>query len=407
MAKPSFTWEDPFLLDSQLAADERQVRNATRDFAQKALKPRIRDAFRNETTDPAIYREMGDMGLLGATLPPQFGGAGLNYVSYGLIAREIEYVDSAYRTLLSVQSSLVMLPIFEFGTEAQKEKYLKPLLEGKITSCFSMTEPENAGSNPLMMNTTAVKEGEYYIINGHKWFTSSADAASFAIVMALTDPDNPEPYRRTSQIIVDTKASGFNQIRNIPIMGDEGSGYFSHAEIKYENCKTPVIGLLGPEGAGYQIAQTRLGPGRIHHCMRWIGICERAFGMMCQYAMQRQTSPGKVLAEKQTIQNWIAESRAEINASKLMVLDAAEKIDMYGQDKARVEISIIKFYVANVLQNVLDRAIQTHGGLGITDDTLLSWWYRHERGARIYDGPDEVHKSRVAKDILKSYKQQR
>lgn len=389
------------------------ILTSTHNFVEQKLFPIEMDVIKMEWQDAKpildnLRSEVKSMGLWCPQIPKTYGGLGLSNKEHGMVS-EILGMSPIGHFVFNCQAPDAgnMEILMEFGTDYQKEKYLKPLLEGKITSCFSMTEPENAGSNPLMMNTTAVKEGEYYIINGHKWFTSSADAASFAIVMALTDPDNPEPYRRTSQIIVDTKASGFNQIRNIPIMGDEGSGYFSHAEIKYENCKTPVIGLLGPEGAGYQIAQTRLGPGRIHHCMRWIGICERAFGMMCQYAMQRQTSPGKVLAEKQTIQNWIAESRAEINASKLMVLDAAEKIDMYGQDKARVEISIIKFYVANVLQNVLDRAIQTHGGLGITDDTLLSWWYRHERGARIYDGPDEVHKSRVAKDILKSYKQQR
>ena len=389
------------------------ILTSTHNFVEQKLFPIEMDVIKMAWQDAKpildnLRSEVKSMGLWCPQIPKTYGGLGLSNKEHGMVS-EILGMSPIGHFVFNCQAPDAgnMEILMEFGTDYQKEKYLKPLLEGKITSCFSMTEPENAGSNPLMMNTTAVKEGEYYIINGHKWFTSSADAASFAIVMALTDPDNPEPYRRTSQIIVDTKASGFNQIRNIPIMGDEGSGYFSHAEIKYENCKTPVIGLLGPEGAGYQIAQTRLGPGRIHHCMRWIGICERAFGMMCQYAMQRQTSPGKVLAEKQTIQNWIAESRAEINASKLMVLDVAEKIDMYGQDKARVEISIIKFYVANVLQNVLDRAIQTHGGLGITDDTLLSWWYRHERGARIYDGPDEVHKSRVAKDILKSYKQQR
>ena len=186
-------------------------------------------------------------------------------------------------------------------------------------------------------------------------------------------------------------------------MGEAGAGYFSHAEIKYDQCRVPVTNLLGYEGAGFAIAQTRLGPGRIHHCMRWVGICERAFDMMCKYAVSRQMSPGKTLAEKQTIQNWIAECHAEISAARMLVLDAADKIDKYGQENARTEISVIKFYVANVLNNILDKAIQVHGALGITDDTLLSWWYRHERGARIYDGPDEVHKSRVAKEILKSY----
>jgi len=186
-------------------------------------------------------------------------------------------------------------------------------------------------------------------------------------------------------------------------MGHAGQGYFSHSEIRLEGCRVPQSYLLGEEGAGFALAQERLGPGRIHHCMRWIGICERAFEMMCARSVEREVAPGKPLATRQAIQHWIAESRAEINASRFMVLDAAAKIDQYGQRQARVEISLIKFYVAGVLQRVIDRAIQVHGGLGVTDDTLLAHWYRHERAARIYDGPDEVHKSVVARHILRDY----
>ena len=337
-------------------------------------------------------------------IPTLYGGLGLSNRQHGKVS-EILGLSPIGHYVFNCQAPDAgnMEILMDFGMESQKEKYLLPLLNGDIRSCFSMTEPENAGSNPLLMDTVAVRDGNEYIINGHKWFTSSADGADFAIVMVLTDPDNTNPYKRASQIIVPVQSNGFKIERNIPIMGDTGEGYFSHSEIKYENCRVPVSNLLGKEGDGFTIAQTRLGPGRIHHCMRWIGICERAFDMMCRYALSRQTSLGKTLSEKQTIQNWIAECRAEINAARFLVLDAAGKIDLYGQENAKVEISIIKFYVANVLQNVLDKAIQVHGALGVTDDTLLSWWYRHERGARIYDGPDEVHKSRVAKEILKSY----
>ena len=254
-----------------------------------------------------------------------------------------------------------------------------------------------------MMGTIAVKDGDDYLINGHKWFTSSADGAAFAIVMAITNPEAESPYQRASQIIVPTNTPGFTLVRNIPVMGEAGEGYFTHGEIIYENCRVPQSNLLGKEGAGFAIAQDRLGPGRIHHCMRWIGICERAFDMMCQYAASRELAPGRPLASRQTVQNWIAESRAEINAARLMVLDTAQKIDHSGAFAARVEISVIKFFVANVLQNVLDRAIQVHGALGLTDDTPLASWFRHERAARIYDGPDEVHKSRVAREIMKNY----
>lgn len=342
--------------------------------------------------------------LWGPQIPVAYGGLGLTNKQHGMVS-EILGMSPVGHYVFNCQAPDAgnMEILMEFGTDAQKEAFLFPLINGDIRSCFSMTEPQNAGSNPLLMDTTAIREKDEYIINGHKWFTSSADGAKFAIVMAVTNPDHPNPYKRTSQIIVPADTSGFHIVRNIPIMGDTGAGYFSHAEIKYENCRVPVTHILGKEGDGFAIAQARLGPGRIHHCMRWIGICERAFDMMCAYAVSRQTSPGKTLSEKQTIQNWIAECRAEINAARLLVLDAAEKIDLHGQENAKVEISVIKFYVANVLQNVLDKAIQVHGALGVTDDTILSWWYRHERGARIYDGPDEVHKSRVAREILKAY----
>lgn len=266
-----------------------------------------------------------------------------------------------------------------------------------------MTEPGSAGSNPVRLETTAIREGNEYVINGHKWFTTAADGASFAIVMALTNA-SASPYERASMIIVPADTKGFNIIRNIPVMGETGEGYLSHAEIIYENCRVPVSNLVGEEGSGFVLAQERLGPGRIHHCMRWIGICERAFEMMCERARSRDMGDGTMLGDKQTIQNWIAESRAEINAARFMVLHTAYKIDHEGAKAARHEISAIKFFVADVLMKVLDRSIQTHGALGVTDDTLLSFWYRHERGARIYDGPDEVHKSSLARSILKNRK---
>ena len=284
-----------------------------------------------------------------------------------------------------------------------KNKFFTPLAQGDIRSCFAMTEPELAGSNPVMMNTTAVKDGNDYVINGHKWFTSSADGANFTIVMANTNPDAESKYKRASMIIVPLDNPGYRLIRNMPIMGDTGEGYFSHGEVRFDDCRVPQENLIGDEGEGFTLAQERLGPGRIHHCMRWIGICERAFDMMCKRAVERELSPGIPLATKQSVQNWIAESRAEINAARFMVLHTALKIDNEGAKAARIEISTIKFFVANILQKVLDRSIQTHGGLGLTDDTVLAYWFRHERAARIYDGPDEVHKAALARRILKGY----
>jgi alkylation response protein AidB-like acyl-CoA dehydrogenase len=204
-------------------------------------------------------------------------------------------------------------------------------------------------------------------------------------------------------IIVPTDTPGFQLIRNIPIMGHPGEGYHSHAEIRYDQVRVPASHLLGPEGAGFVLAQQRLGPGRIHHCMRWIGICERSLDLMCRRAAAREMGDGRYLSDKQTVQNWIAESRAEIDAARLMVLHTAYLMQTQGDQTAAIQVSAIKFFVANVLQQVLDRAIQVHGAMGITDDTILSYWYREERGARIYDGPDEVHKVSLAKKILKNY----
>ncbi len=289
-----------------------------------------------------------------------------------------------------------------FASPFLKETFLKPLQRGEIRSCFSMTEPEHAGSNPIHMSTTAVLEGDEYVINGHKWFTTAADGAQFTIVMAITNPEAENVYQRTSMILVPLDNPGYRLVRNISIMGDEGEDYLSHGEVEFTNCRVPKSHLIGEEGQGFTLAQVRLGPGRIHHCMRWIGICERALGLMCDRAMSRELNPGKFLSGQQTIQNWIAESAAEIKASRLLVLHTAEKIEKEGAKAAKEDISTIKFFVSDVLMKVLDRAVQVHGALGITDDTLLSFWYRHERGARIYDGPDEVHKSVLAKSILKS-----
>jgi len=371
-----------------------------------SLEPEFRNKSWNEM-EPALRKKRDKVKALGLwtpQIPEKWGGLGLSLLEFGQVSELLGRSPFGHY-LFNCQAPDAgnMEILIEHGTEEQQERWLRPLLAGDIRSCFSMTEPEYAGSNPLMMGTSGERDGEEWVIDGHKWFTTAADGAAFAIVMCVTDPKVESPYLRASQIIVPTDAQGFELVRNVPIMGEAGEGYLSHGEIRYNNCRVPAANLLGNRGAGFVIAQQRLGPGRIHHCMRWVGICERAFDLMCRRAVSRELSPGKPLAHKQTIQNWIAESRAEINASRLMVLEAARKIDAEGDYAAKVDISLIKFYVAGVLQRVLDRAIQVHGALGITDDTILSFWYRHERGARIYDGPDEVHKSRVAREVLKGY----
>lgn len=348
-------------------------------------------------------QKVKSMGLWLPQIPQEYGGLGLSLFEHGLVSQELGRTPIGHYVFnCQAPDAGNMEILIEHGTEQQKERFLRPLLNGEIRSCFSMTEPEHAGSNPTMMSTTAVKEGDSYIIDGHKWFTSSADGAAFAVVMAITNPEAGK-YQQASQIIVPLDTPGFELVRNISVMGEPGNGWASHAEVRYTDVLVPQTNLLGAEGAGFAIAQERLGPGRIHHCMRWLGICERSFELMCRYATQRYVTPTQTLADQQTIQNWVAESRAEINAARLMVLDTAWHIDREGQYAVRDQISLIKFYVAGVLQTVLDRALQVHGGLGMTDDTPIAHWFRHERAARIYDGPDEVHKRSVARRILKSY----
>jgi len=350
-----------------------------------------------------IRAEAKQLGLWLPQMSKRHGGLGLSLLEHGLVSEVIGRSPLGnYALNCQAPDAGNMEVLAEYGSPAQRERFLEPLLAGEIRSCFAMTEPDKAGSNPVWLTTTARRDGDDYVIDGHKWFTTAADGARFAIVMAVTEPD-AAPHARASMLIVPTDTPGFERVRNIPIMGEAGSGWSSHAEIRFSGCRVPASNMLGFPGAGFLIAQARLGPGRIHHCMRWIGICERAFDMMCRRAASRELAPGKRLGEKQTIQNWIAESRAEIDAARLSVLHAAWRIDAVGQKAARVEVSAIKFHVARVLRDVLERAIQTHGALGITDDTVLSFFYRHERGAQIYDGPDEVHKSVVAREILKSY----
>lgn len=353
----------------------------------------------------ALRAKAKEKGLFAPHLPVSHGGLGLSLVEFASISEVLGTSPLGHYVFNCNAPDIGNMELMhQFASPFLQETFLWPLERGEIRSCFAMTEPEHAGSNPVHMSTTAVREGDEYVINGHKWFTSSADGASFTIVMAVTNPSAENKYERASMILVPLATPGYRMIRNIPIMGDEGEDYLSHSEVEFVNCRVPVSHLIGTEGSGFTLAQVRLGPGRIHHCMRWIGICERALGMMCDRAIERELNPGHSLAMQQTIQNWIAESAAEIKASRLLVLNTAHIIENTGAKAAKEDISTIKFYVSDVLMKVIDRAIQVHGALGITDDTLLSFWYRHERGARIYDGPDEVHKSVLAKSILKSRK---
>jgi len=348
-------------------------------------------------------RLVREMELWAPPHPPEYGGMGLDLMEFALVSESLGRSPLGHFVFGCQAPDAGNIEILHLhGTDEQKETYLRPLVEGKIRSCFSMTEVDLPGSNPVMLETTAVHDGDDYVINGQKWYTTGADGAHFAIVMAVTNPDAP-PYLQASMIIVPTDTAGFNRVRNISVMGHEGDDWASHAEILYQSCRVPRQNLLGPEGQGFVIAQQRLGPGRIHHCMRWIGICNRAFALMCHRALNRTIGPNQKLASKQIIRSWIAECAADIQAAKLMVLHAAWKMETLGHKEAREEISLIKFFAANILQKVVDKAIQVHGGLGMTDDTILPFFYRMERAARIYDGVDEVHKISVARRILREY----
>ncbi len=256
--------------------------------------------------------------------PVEYGGMGLSMVDHGLLSEALGRSPLGHLVFGTQAPDAGNIEILHMhATDEQRDRFLSPLVAGEIRSCFSMTEPGMPGSNPVMMETTAVKDGDDYVINGQKWFTSSADGADFAIVMAVTDPDAP-PYQRASMILVPTDTPGFNLVRNVSVMGHAGHGHASHGEVIYQSCRVPQANLLGPEGGGFVIAQERLGPGRIHHCMRWLGIASRAFDMMCERAVSRTISAdGDTLADRQIIQHWVAELDAEIRGARLQTLHAA------------------------------------------------------------------------------------
>ncbi len=396
-------------MDFDLSEETQTMLEMARAFIDAEVIPLEGEMLHGDraTLDAAVARaqdQVRQMGLWASNHPVEFGGLGLSMVDHGLLS-EVLGRSPLGHVVFGVQAPDAgnIEILHAHATEEQRERYLRPLVEGKVRSCFSMTEPDMPGSNPVMMETTAVKDGDDYVINGQKWFTSSADGADFAIVMAVTDPDAP-PYRRASMIIVPTDTPGFDLVRNIRVMGDSGQGHASHGEVLYHSCRVPQTNLLGGEGDGFVIAQERLGPGRIHHCMRWLGIASRAFDMMCERANARViTVEGDTLADRQVIQHWVAELDAEIRGARLQTLHAAWMIDRHGASVARDEISAIKFSVAGTMLHAVDTAIQVHGALGVTDDTVLSYWYRHERAARIYDGADEVHKTTLGRRILRRY----
>ena len=356
-----------------------------------------------------LQQEVKDRGLWAAHLPIELGGGGFGQVKLGLMHEILG--QTPYGPLVfgnnapdSGNAELIAVGMEMSGDESHRATWLEPLLEGRLRSGFSMTEPNTAGSDPTLLSTRAVLDGDEWVIDGRKWYTTNGSVANFLIVMAVTNPD-VHPYQGSSMIIVPVDTPGLTILRDVGSMDDPTVVYGkfgNHAEVLYESVRVPKENLVGVEGAGFVLAQARLGPGRIHHCMRWLGQSQRAFDMMCERALSRYTH-GSVLAEKQTVQNWIADSMAEMHAARLMTLQAAWKMDKVGASASRVEIAMIKYYGAQVLYNVIDRALQTYGSLGYSSDMPLEHMYRAARAARIYDGPDEVHRQTVARSALKRY----
>jgi acyl-CoA dehydrogenase len=352
-----------------------------------------------------LQDEVRARGLWAAHLDPELGGQGFGQVKLGLMHEILG--SSPIAPLVfgnaapdSGNSEVLALA----GTPQQKERYLHPLLAGDLKSAFSMTEPETAGSDPTLLQTRATRDGDGWVLDGHKWFSTNGSIADFLIVMAVTDPD-ARSHQRASMFLVDADAPGVEILRDVATMEhpEESFGrYGNHAEIAYHDVRLGPEALLGAEGAGFLIAQQRLGPGRIHHCMRWLGVARRAFDMLCERSLYRE-SHGSVLAGHQTVQNWIADSEAEMTAARLMTLHAAWRMDVEGVAAARKDIALIKFYGARVLHDVIDRALQAHGGLGYSCDLPLEAMYRYARAARLYDGPDEVHRASVARQVLRGY----
>jgi acyl-CoA dehydrogenase len=379
-------------------------RELVRAFMEEHVYPQERALGAEDDEADALLRDLQQKakaaGLWAPHLPPEAGGTGSGFIEYAYLNEEIG------RSFVAQHVFGCQAPdagngeiLHHFGTPEQKERFLAPLVAGQMRSFFGMTEPEVAGSDPTLLRGRAERDGDEWVINAHKWFSSGADGAGFGVVMVVTEPD-AEPHRRATMILVPTDTPGYELVRRLSVMGHEGRGWGTHCETRFTDVRVPLAYTLGKPGEGFRIAQKRLGPGRIHHVMRWLGQMQRAFELMCSYALGREAF-GERLADKQTIRNWIAESAADIQACRLMTVQAAHRLD--EGDEARVEVSLLKFFAARVLNEVIDRALQVHGGLGMTDDTPLALMYRMARGGRIYDGADEVHKQVVARRILDAF----
>ena len=381
----------------QLPEELRALKTQMKAFINEVVIPSEPELMSEDANSERVAAELKtkakEAGLWALGHPSEIGGGGLPFMDFVYMNEVIGRSHWGQWAVgsLSMQDS-IMLHLY--ASDEQRERFLKPLVAGEIYPSVGLTEPEVAGSDPTQMQSTAVLDGDEWVISGHKWFTSGANRAAFTTVFAITEPD-AEKHNKFSSIIVPTDTEGYEIVRVVPTMGHTGG---NHCEVNYNDVRVPYENLLGGRGQGFHIAQKRLGPGRIFHSMRWLGQAQRAFELMCERAKTRYAH-GSYLAEKGDIQAMIAESAAEIQAARMMTLDAARAID--SGSEARTEISLIKFWGARMLHNVVDRAIQVHGALGVTADTPLEFMYREARYARLYDGPDEVHRMVVARRLVR------
>jgi acyl-CoA dehydrogenase len=393
-------------IDFTLTPELEDIRVRVRSFVDDVVKPgeaRIGDRDEIERADYIkILLEMRaaaqEAGLWLPHMPKEWGGMGLGHVELAMV--QAEAAKSTYGPWVfncQAPDEGNMHTLLHWGTEEQKQRYLRPLCDGRAMSCFAMTEPEVAGSDPTLIRTHAYQDGDEWVINGHKWFISNAHRASFAILIARTEDDPELPQAANTAFIVDIPSDGWTEVRQIETM----HGSTGHSEIRIEDLRVPDDHMLGGRGQGHMLGQYRLGPARLAHCMRWIAQAEMALDMMVDRSLNR-FAHGSLLAEKQGIQWMIADSAMELYQAKLMVLHAAYRIDHKLDFKS--EVSMAKHFVANALNRIIDRSIQVHGALGYSTDTPLASMFQHARWARFADGADEVHQMRIAQRTIAAYK---
>jgi acyl-CoA dehydrogenase len=389
------------VIDFEIPADLEDVRSRVAGFVRDEVlpvEPGVDEAtFDSVLTD--LRKKAHEAGLWTPHLPPAWGGLGLGALGMALVSQELGVSGLASLALnVMAPDEGNMHLLLEAGTPEQQERYLKPLAAGEIRSCFAMTERDVASSDPRQLRTTAVRDGDEWVIDGEKWFASGADGAAFGIVVALSEPDEEKPHRRYSLFVVDADNPGWTVVRDIAVMGSHGPG--GHCEVRLEGCRVPADAMLGGAGMGFVLSQKRLGMGRIGHAMRWIGVAQRALDLAAGRAVEREAF-GRRLAEHEGVNFQLADSAIELYASRLMVLHAAWKIDR-GLEH-RQEISMVKAFVSEALGRIVDRALQVYGASGISHDLPLARYYQDARAARIYDGPSEVHRMLIARNLFAAF----